>query len=380
MTTTTTLNPEYNRETDEFYLNMGPQHPSTHGVLRLELKMDGEVINEATPHIGYLHRSMEKMMENRTYMQIIPLTDRLDYIASMSNNLAYVMAVEKLMGVVVPERAQYIRIILVELQRIASHLLGVGTFAQDLGAFGTPLLYCFREREKIIDIYEEVCGNRLTYSYFRFGGVARDVPDTFSDMVQKYITYILPKINDLERLLTNNVIFLNRTKGVGVISPEQALTYAISGPNIRGSGIKWDIRKAEPYSLYERFDFDVPIEKNGDCWDRYKVRIEEMRQSVRIVEQAIKQLPGGEINALKPMAMRYPKPEKGSVYFRTEAPRGDLGFYIVSDGTDKPYRVKVRAPSFSNLAILPELMKGLKIADVVAICGSLDIVMGEIDR
>ncbi|MFC2149453.1 NADH-quinone oxidoreductase subunit D [Candidatus Auribacterota bacterium] len=368
------------KDTDEYFLNMGPQHPSTHGVMRLELKMDGEVLDDVTPHIGYLHRSMEKIMENRTYMQIIPLTDRLDYLASMSNNLAYVMAVEKLAGISVPERSQYIRLILVELNRIASHLIGVGTFAQDLGAFGTPMLYCFREREKIIDIYEAVCGNRLLYSYFRFGGVSQDVPDNFLDMVREFIPYMTKKLGDLEKLLTNNIIFLKRTKGVGVIPQDMAVNCGVSGPNLRGSGIQWDLRRAEPYLNYDKFDFDIPVGENGDAWDRYKVRIEEIRQSLRIVEQAIEKIPSGEINSLKPAQMRMIKPPKGEVYFRIESPRGDLGFFIVSDGSDKPYRVKVRTPSFSHLAVLKKILKGMKVADIVAIFGSLDIVMGEVDR
>jgi NADH-quinone oxidoreductase subunit D len=374
------LKPEYLRDTEEYFLNMGPQHPSTHGVLRLELKLDGETLDDVTIYIGYLHRSIEKMMENRTYMQNIPLTDRLDYIASMSNNLGYVMTVEKLLGVTVPERAQWIRMIIIELQRIASHLLGVGTFVQDLGAFGTPLLYCFREREKIISIYEEVCGSRLTYSYFRFGGVAKDVPDGFKTMVVDFITYMRPKIDDFERLVTKNIIFLKRTKGIGVMPADLAKDYAVSGPNIRGSGVQWDIRKSEPYLMYDKVDFDVPVYGGGDSWDRYKVRIDEMRESLRIIEQAVEQIPAGEVNALKANAMRYPKPPAGEAYCRIESPRGELGFFIVSDGTEKPYRVKIRAPSFSNLAVLPSLVKGLKVADIVAVSGSLDLVMGEIDR
>jgi NADH-quinone oxidoreductase subunit D len=270
--------------------------------------------------------------------------------------------------------------IIIELQRIASHLLGVGTFVQDLGAFGTPLLYCFREREKIISIYEEVCGSRLTYSYFRFGGVAKDVPDGFKTMVVDFITYMRPKIDDFERLVTKNIIFLKRTKGIGVMPADLAKDYAVSGPNIRGSGVQWDIRKSEPYLMYDKVDFDVPVYGGGDSWDRYKVRIDEMRESLRIIEQAVEQIPAGEVNALKANAMRYPKPPAGEAYCRIESPRGELGFFIVSDGTEKPYRVKIRAPSFSNLAVLPSLVKGLKVADIVAVSGSLDLVMGEIDR
>ncbi len=363
--------------TEEFLINMGPQHPSTHGVLSLELKLDGEMIRDCAIHIGYLHRSMEKIAENRTYTQFIPFTDRLDYMASMNNNLAYVMAVEKLMRMDVPARAKYIRVIVAELNRIASHLLAIGTFAQDLGAFGTPLLYCLREREKIMDIFNEICGNRLTYNYIRIGGVQYDLPEGIDLKIGEFIKYMRPKVDDYDQLLTYNTIFLARSKHIGTISKEMAISYSLTGPNLRGSGVKWDLRKDEPYLVYDKFDFDIPVGANGDAWDRYKVRVEEMRQSLRIIEQAIGGLPEGE--ALS-KAGRIHKPAPGEAYFRAENPRGELGFYLVSDGSAYPYRLKIRSPSFSNLAILPELVRGLKVADIICVLGSLDIVMGEIDR
>jgi len=361
----------------EFSVSFGPQHPSTHGVLHLYLTLDGEVVVNCVPHIGYLHRDFEKICENKTYPQIIPYTDRLDYIAAMNNNFAYCMCVEKLMSVIVPERAQYIRVIIAELNRIGSHLLAIGTFAQDLGAFGTPLLYCFREREKIIDIFEAACGNRLTYNYYRIGGVSADIPENFAQKVNDFIAYLKPKLDEYHRLITCNAIFLIRTKGVGILSKEKAINYSVSGPNLRASGIKFDLRKDEPYSIYERFEFDVPSEENGDCWDRYNVRMREMRESLKIIEQAIGKIPAGEFCA---KVSRIIKPPAGEIYFRSESPRGELGFYLISDGTTKPYRLKCRAPSFSNLSVIHELVKGFKVADAVAILGSLDIVLGEIDR
>jgi len=363
--------------TEEFLVNMGPQHPSTHGVLSLELKLDGEMIRGCTPHIGYLHRSMEKIAESRTYTQFIPFTDRLDYVASMNNNLGYVMAVEKLLNMDVPARAKYIRVIIAELNRVASHLIAIGTFAQDLGAFATPLFYCFREREKIIDIFDEICGNRLTYNYMRIGGLQFDLPKGADEKIKDIVKYMRPKIDDLESLFSSNVIFTARTKGIGVLSKEKAVNYSVTGPNLRASGVKWDLRKDEPYLCYDKFDFNIPTGANGDSWDRYKVRIEEMRQGLRIVEQAIGGLPEGDPTV---KIGRIIKPEQGETYMRTEAPRGELGFYIVSDGSAYPYRMKIRSPSFSNLAVLPELVGGMKVADVVCVLGSLDIVMGDIDR
>ncbi len=366
-----------NITTEEFWVNMGPQHPSTHGVLCLELKLSGETVVDSIVHIGYLHRSIEKIAENRTYTQFIPFTDRLDYVASMNNNLAYVLAVEKLMNIEVTDRAKYIRVIIAELNRIASHLVGITTFVQDLGAFATPLFYGFREREKIIELFDEICGNRLTYNYMRVGGMQFDFPKGADEKIRKIVKYMRPKIDDLESLFSSNAIFTARTKGVGPLSKEKAINYSVSGPNLRASGVKWDLRKDEPYLCYDKFDFDIPTGATGDSWDRYKVRIEEMRQSLRIIEQAIEGLPEGDPTV---KVGRVIKPAPGEAYMRSENPRGELGFYIVSDGSPVPYRMKIRSPSFSNLAVLPELVKGVKIADVVCVLGSLDIVMGEIDR
>lgn len=361
----------------EYYVNMGPQHPSTHGVLRLELKLDGENVIDCTTHLGYLHRSIEKIAENRTFTQIIPFTDRLDYLASMNNNLAYVLAVEKLLNIEVPERAKYIRVIIAELNRVISHLIAIGTFAQDIGAFATPLFYCFREREDVLDIFDEICGNRLTYNYMRIGGVQFDLSAGIDERITGFIKYMRSRVNEYEQLLTHNVIFLARTKNIGVLTRENAINYSISGPNLRASGVKWDLRKDEPYLVYDKFKFEVPTGENGDCWDRYKVRVEELRQSLNIIEQALGGLPEGQAT-VKPG--RIFKAPAGEAYFRSENPRGELGFYVVSDGSFGPYRLKIRAPSFSNLAALRELVKGVKVADVISILGSLDIVMGEIDR
>ena len=364
-------------QTEAFEVSFGPQHPSTHGVLRLQLTLDGEEVVDCVPHIGYLHRDFEKICENRTYTQIIPYTDRLDYLGAMNNNFGYCLAVEKLMGAVVPERAEYIRVIIAELNRIASHLMAVGTFAQDLGAFGTPLLYCFRERERILDIFEEVCGARLTYNYYRVGGVSADITQGFPQKVKDFISYLKPKLKEYDDLITYNAILLVRTKGIGVLTKEKALAYAITGPNLRASGVSFDLRKEEPYSIYPRFEFEVPTAASGDSWDRFKLRMEEMTQSLRIIEQAIDNIPSGEFIAKLPKILKVPA---GEIYFRSESPRGELGFYLISDGSTKPYRLKCRAPSFSNLAVIPELVRGMKVADVIAILGSLDIVLGEIDR
>lgn len=287
------------------------------------------------------------------------------------------MAVEKLLKLAIPERAKYIRVIIAELNRVASHLLAIGTFAQDLGAFATPLFYCFREREKIVDIFDEICGNRLTYNYMRIGGVQSDLPKGIDKKIKKFIKYMRAKVDDYDWLLTYNTIFLARSKHIGVLPKDLAVNYSVTGPNLRASGVKWDLRKDEPYLSYDRFEFDIPVKENGDAWDRYKVRIEELRQSLRIIEQALGALPQGDPTA---KAGRIHKPAPGEAYSRTENPRGELGFYIVSDGSIYPYRLKIRSPSFSNLAVLPELVKGLKIADIVCVLGSLDILMGEIDR
>jgi NADH-quinone oxidoreductase subunit D len=363
-------------ETQEFEVNMGPQHPSTHGVLRLVLNLDGEVITKVTPYFGYLHRNHEKIAENRTYTMYIPYSDRLDYLASMNMNMGYCGAVEKLARIKIPDRAEYIRVIMCELNRIASHLVWLGSYALDLGAW-TPLLYCFREREKIMDLFEMTCGARLTYNYFRIGGVSADLPQGFIEQAQSFISYCRPRIKEYEELLTDNVIFLNRTKGIGILSQEMAINYGATGPNLRATGIKWDLRKTEPYSIYDKFNFNLPTGKASDCWDRYKVRIDEMRESLKIVEQALETIPAGDIMAKVPRIIR---PPVGELYYRTESPRGEIGFYIISDGTPKPYRMKVRSACFSNLSVLPELAKGWKVADIVAIGGSLDMVMGELDR
>lgn len=369
-------------KTDEIIVNMGPQHPSTHGVLRVVVRTDGEVVRQAVPHIGYLHRCKEKCAEAVTYQQFIPYTDRMDYLASMSNNFAFCWAVEKLAGVEVPERAEYIRVIVSELQRIASHLVAFGTYGLDLGAI-TPFLYAFREREKILDIFERISGARLTYSYGRIGGVMRDFDEVAVDMTRRFLDDFEVKWEEYNRLLTENEIFIKRTANVGVIPKETAVAYALSGPVLRGSGIKFDIRKAEPYSVYDRFEFDIPVGEGkmgtqGDCWDRYWVRMAEMKQSCRIIRQALDALPQGPF--MNPKILRVFKPPAGEIYFRAENPRGELAFYIVSVGEKKPYRCRVRGPSFCNLSVLSEIARDCLLADLVAIIGSIDIVLGECDR
>ena len=382
-------------------INMGPQHPSTHGVLRLILELDGETVVKATPHIGFLHRGVEKLAEHKTYHQFITLTDRLDYLAPLSNNLGYVLAVEKLLKIEAPKRSQYIRIILCELTRISSHLLWLATHALDIGAM-TVYFYCFRERETINNIFEMAAGARMNLSYFRIGGVARDLPDGFVEKVREFVNDFPARLRDYETLLTKNKIWLMRTKNVGVISAEDAINYGLSGPSIRGSGVKWDVRKSEPYSSYDEMDFIIPVGQNGDVYDRYIVRLEEMRQSNEIVRQAMDTIPKGKFIADLPDVTLPPKenlkksmeamihhfkvvtdgicPPVGEVYSCVEAPKGELGFYIVSDGTKNPYRIKIRPPSFVNLEALPKMVEGCLIADVVAVIGSLDIVLGEIDR
>lgn len=390
-------------DTQQLTINMGPQHPSTHGVLRLLLELDGEIVTKITPYIGYLHRGIEKMAENMTYAQFLPVTDRLDYLAAVSNNLAYCLAVEKLLGLEIPRRASYIRVALTELSRIASHLVWLGTHALDIGAY-TPFLYTFREREQILDIYEMYCGSRLTTNCFRIGGLPQDIPEGFKEKVLAFAEIFPSKVDEYEALLTRNEIWLNRTRNVGIISYEDGINYGLSGPSLRGSGVKWDLRKAEPYSVYNEMDFEIPTGRGvGDVYDRYLVRIEEMRQSCRIVKQAIEQMPEGKILADAPKVVFPSKekvmaeipalihhfhlvvegfsPPKREVYSSIEAPKGELGFYIVSDGTTKPYRLKIRPPSFVNLSALAKICeKGMMIADLVAIIGSIDIVLGEIDR
>lgn len=362
-------------KTQEITLNMGPQHPSTHGVFHLLLKMDHEVITEATPICGYLHRGIEKLAEARTYTQVIPYTDRLDYLSSMLNNTGYCMALEKLMGVEVPERAEFIRVICNEISRIASHLVAIGTYSVDIGGI-TGFMYCLRDREYALDLLEEICGSRMTFSFMRIGGVSEDVPDGWLDKVIKFVDYMPACIDEYDGLITGNEIFQARTKQVGIIPPDVAVNYSMSGPNLRGSGVNWDLRKTRPYSVYNRLEFDVPLGKNGDCFDRFVCRMIEMRQSLRIIRQAVEQMPEGPVMGKVPKMI---KPPAGDAYLEIEGAKGMLGYYVVSDGSNKPYRVHVRRPSYINLGYLNDLCKGWKIADVVAILGSLDIVLGEVD-
>lgn len=362
---------------EEMELNFGPQHPSTHGVLRLKLKVDGERIIDCYPIIGYLHRGTEKLFELHPYFQNVPHTDRMDYVAAATNNLAYVGAVEKLMGLVVPPRASYIRVLLCELQRISSHLLWLATHAIDIGAM-TPFFYTFRERELILDLFEEYCGARLTLNCMRPGGMPHDLPVGWIEKCRVFVDGFLPRIDEYEGLLTENRIWKKRTVGVGVLDPQVAIDYGITGPMLRGSGIDWDMRKTMPYEAYPEVQFDVPLGKNGDTYDRYLVRMEEMRQSNRILRQCLDQIPEGPIMAKRPRVMKAVK--DGEVYHGIEGPKGEIGFYIVGDGTPNPYRCHVRAPSFINLQSVPELCKGALIADLVAIIGTTDIVLGEVDR
>ena len=368
-------------KTEEMVLNMGPQHPSTHGVLRLELVLDGELIENVIPHIGYLHRCFEKHCEAMTYPQVIPYTDRMDYLASMYNEFGYVVAMERLMNIEVPERVQYIRVIMGEFQRIASHLVALGTYGADIGAF-TPFLFCFRDREKILNLFEITCGARLLYNYMWIGGVSHDLHADFIRLANEFIKEFRPNLKELNDLLTFNQIFIDRTANVGILPAETAINYGITGPNLRASGVKWDLRRDDPYSIYDKFDFEIPIGKGekgttGDCWDRYYMRVREMEESLKIIEQALDQIPEGDVSSAIPKRV---KPPVGQIYARVENPRGELGYFIISDGSLNPYRIKVRAPSFVNLEVLGELCKGHLVADVVAILGSIDIVLGEIDR
>lgn len=371
-------------DSQEMVINMGPQHPSTHGVLRLELVLDGEVVVKIKPHIGYLHRSFEKYAESMgDYAKVVPYVDRMDYVSAMSQELGYAVAVEKLLDITVPERVEYIRVMLAELQRVASHLLGIGTFGLDLGAF-TPFLYCFTEREKILDIFEETTGARLLYNYICVGGLMRDVPENFRKKVGDFVTGFRPKIKELNDLLSYNKIFTERTADIGVLPAEVALNYAASGPVLRGSGVSWDLRRNDPYSIYDRFEFDIPVGTGevgtlGDSWDRYMVRVREMEESLKIIEQALEQMPSDEEDVQKEVPRRI-RPDEAEVYVRTETPRGELGYYIISDKSSSPFRVKARTPSFVNLSVLPAISRGAMIADLVAIVGSFDIVLGEVDR
>lgn len=368
-------------KTEEMVLNMGPQHPSTHGVLRLELELEGELVKNVKPHIGYLHRCFEKHCEAMTYPQIVPYTDRMDYLASMSNNLGYAVAVERLMGIEVPERVEYIRVIMAELQRIASHLVALGTYGVDIGAF-TPFLFLFAEREKILTIFEETSGARLLYNYIWVGGLAHDIHPDFVRKTKEFVDYFKPKIKELNDLLSYNKIFIERTANIGILPADVAINYGITGPNLRASGVKWDLRKDDPYSIYDKFDFDIPVGEGlvgtvGDSWDRYYLKVLELTQSIRIIEQAIDQIPEGDVQSAVPKRI---KPPKGTIYTRVENPKGELGYFIISDGSLNPFRVKVRGPSFVNMEVFGELCKGHFVADIITILGSIDIVLGEVDR
>ncbi len=384
-------------------INMGPQHPSTHGVLRLVLELDGEIVRKATPHIGFLHRGIEKLSEHRTYHQILPLTDRLDYLAPMHNNLGYVLAVEKLLGITdqIPERAQVVRVLLAELTRLKSHLVWLACHALDIGAM-TVFIYCFREREEIMNFYEEISGARMTSNYFRVGGLSADLPDGLETRIRKFANDMPGHIETYEGLLTGNKIWQKRIKDVGVISAEDAIDLGVSGPSLRGSGVDWDLRRDQPYSGYENYDFEVAVDDGCDTWARYHVRLKEMRESCKLIHQALDKLKPGPILADVPKVVLPPKqetvntieglihhfkiisegfkPEKGEVYVGVENPKGEVGYYLVSDGSARPHRMKIRPASFINLQALPKMVEGSMIADVVAVIGTLDIVLGEIDR
>jgi NADH-quinone oxidoreductase subunit D len=360
----------------ELILNMGPQHPATHGVLRVILKLDGEKVLGLECVIGYLHRGVEKIAENRTYTMFNPYVDRMDYVAAVSNGLGYCGAVEKLLNIQAPPRANYIRVILTELNRIASHQLWLGTHALDIGAM-TPLFYTFRDREEILKIFERYCGARLTTHAFRIGGCQYETYSGFEKDVKKFLHFAAPKIDEYEELLTTNRIWVERTTKVGVISAKDAIALGVTGPVLRASGVKWDLRKAQPYAAYAEFDFEIPTGQNGDTYDRYLVRMAEMRQSMRILRQAVEGIPEGPIMAKVPKVL---KPPVGEIYHSIEAPKGELGYFIVSDGSTQPYRVRVRPPSFVNLQALDLMCRGQLVADVIAVIGTLDIVLGEVDR
>lgn len=366
-------------KTDQMIVNLGPQHPSTHGVFRMVVVLEGETIVDLKPVMGYLHRNHEKIAERNTFLQNMPFTDRLDYTTSMANNFGYALAVEKLMGVQVPERAEYLRVMMAELTRVMTHMFGIGFLLNDLGAYFTPSLYAIAERELILDIFEAVSGSRMMCNYFRFGGVVRDLPEGVLQKIKDLVYDRLPRrIDEFDHMLTTNEILRGRTEGVGVLTAEQAIGLSASGPVLRASGVPYDIRRADPYSIYERLDFDVVVKYHGDIYDRFLVRLEEARQSLRILKQVLKDLPEGPIMAGKPTyQVRVPA---GEAYGRVESPKGELGFYVVSNGKPNPWRYHVRAPSFINLTSLAKMSKGEKVADVVAILGSIDIVLGEVDR
>ncbi len=390
-------------QTKELTINMGPQHPATHGVLRLVLDLDGETVVRCTPYIGYLHRGVEKLAEDRTYLTALPLTDRLDYISAMANNQGYCLAVERLFGIEAPERAKYIRTMVAEMSRISSHILWLGTHALDIGAM-TVFLYSFREREWILDLFEMLCGARLTTSYARIGGVRNDVTQEFLDSLYAFAEQFPGRVEEYETLIDKNRIWLKRTKGIGVIEADEAVSWGLSGPTLRGSGVAYDVRKYAPYDAYDKVEFDVPVGKAGDVYDRYRCRMEEFRQSARIIKQCVEELPAGPIMA--PDAPKFTLPPKdsvlrsmesmihhfilitkgpmagpeGEIYSAVEAPKGELGFYFISDGTGKPYRMRVRSPSFVHASVIPRLCEGSLIADVIANIGTVDIVLGECDR
>ncbi len=395
--------PSYEIKTDQMILNFGPQHPATHGTLRIVLELDGEVVKKAEPHIGYLHSGFEKLGEYKTYNQWITLSDRMNYLSSLANNIGFAEAVEQLIGIEIPERAKYIRTILAELTRISDHMVWVGTHALDIGAF-TAFLYAFEAREHLYNLFEHVCGARLTTSYTRIGGLMRDVPEDFEDMVKWFLGYFPNTLKELHGLLTRNRIWMDRTRGVGYLSKEDAINCGVTGPVLRGSGVAYDVRKNFPYLIYDRLDFEIPVCDDGDVYSRYLVRMEELVQSMRIVEQALKDLPDGPVNYFD---HKYTLPEKekvydtieglihhfknimpghgfnvpeGDIYVATEAPNGELGFYIVSDGTNKAYRLRVRPPSFVNYSCFDKMVRGNLVADVVAVLGSLNIIAGELDR
>jgi len=396
-------NVEKGLRTRELTINMGPQHPATHGVLRLVLDLDGETVVKCTPYVGYLHRGVEKLAEDRTYLSALPLTDRLDYISSMANNIGYCVAVERLFGIEPPERAKFIRTIVAEMTRISSHIIWLGTHALDIGAM-TVFLYSFREREWLLDLFEEICGARLTVSYPRIGGVRNDVTQHFLDSLYEFTEIFPKKIQEYETLIDKNRIWLKRTKGIGVISAEEAINWGLTGPTLRGSGVAYDVRKAAPYDAYDKVEFEVPIGKEGDVYDRYRCRMLELRQSTKIIKQCIEKLPTGPIMA--PDAPKFTLPPKenvlknmeslihhfvlitkgpitapvGEIYSAVEVPKGELGFYIISDGSGRPYRLRLRAPSFVHASVLPRLCEGSLVADVIANIGTIDIVLGECDR
>lgn len=381
-------------ETDEMIINMGPVHPSTHGVLRFRLRMDGEIIKECTPVLGYLHRGTEKLGEMKTYIQFIPYTDRLDYISAFPNNYAFVKGVEELAGIEVPLKAEYIRVLLMELNRIINHIVGIGSLLMDLGA-STMMMWGFRERENALQLFDSVCGARMTFNYVKPGGVREDLPDGFIPKLNEFLKDMETRIADYEQLINNNEIFHMRMKGIGVINAKDAVNYGMTGPALRGSGVEYDLRKIKPYSIYPDLDFKVCSRPEGDSYARYMVRIDEMKECLHILRQVVDSMPAsktvttakygvapttGAPSAVNTNFPRIFAPPAGEVYSRIEAPKGELGFYIVSDGTTKPYRIKIRSPSFCNLSAIPDMVKGLKIPDLIAAFGTIDVVLGDIDR